>query len=357
MPPMAQESLLQVDEPFLYLSLLYEIESDTASRNALKMLCELSRNARATNAELEAATGSHIKQLQRWKRLYRSGGLPELLNRDRETLPPPVQLISEKGGNISFEEFLRFTNSLKLESDLQKLIAMVREGLEELLVDVDAISVGPNLRCDTVNPQHYHPEFFLHQDAVREDRPVQVDKYFSPQKELQELIATLRYDHFPPSEYHAPYAYIYLLNKVAPVGYLMLWIRQDRGGLGLEILEFMERIKPFITYIFTSLVSHFNTAAPHKAMFIRNFEAFASRARLTLREQQALVHLLQGKTYMEAAELLYCTQEAVKSRVARIYRKSGTKNLGQIYKLLMTPFLETMSEMLARQEAQERGVD
>ena len=59
--------------------------------------------------------------------------------------------------------------------------------------------------------------------------------------------------------------------------------------------------------------------------------------RLTMREREVLVMLIHGKTYKAIGDVLYVSENTIRSHVKNIYAKAGVTSRAELINILLHP--------------------
>jgi DNA-binding CsgD family transcriptional regulator len=101
----------------------------------------------------------------------------------------------------------------------------------------------------------------------------------------------------------------------------------------LSLVYFFLNVPPLI-YMSVSLKKHFNELSFPQKGENDSLTEFASKFKLTKREQEVTGFIVQGMSNEEIAEVLYISVQTVKNNVSAIYKKTGVKNRVQLGNIL-----------------------
>jgi DNA-binding CsgD family transcriptional regulator len=220
------------------------------------------------------------------------------------------------------------------------------EALRDLLRDVDKVTISINARCDLSDPENYSPDVAVVQhlaDTAPSVRSAIVEGATNGRIEdadhEQRLVAALVRDKFPLDSYHPPQSFVYRYRQVAYLGIIILWRDKHRPPISEETLRTMRALHRFIGFLLSDFVARYAATNPLFRIFNDALEELASATGLSRQERRVLLQLLYGGSQNEAAEALHISRVTVRHHLKNIYRKTGTKNLSDLFAHYFVPRL------------------
>ena len=357
---MARRRIGTVSEPEAYLKWISSTENDPYRRAALRMLCVIAENPERSNSEVGRLIGRSEKTVRRWWKIYLDQGLTGLLGVEESYLPPSKERkIPEGKGEtepIPFDSFVHFLNNLPLLGTTTDFTESLKRNLERLLPGVDHVSIAFNFGFDLAQAHEYEPIVTVYQYSNQDDVPVVAREYRESYMGLKEIIATLQDSQYSSDAYSYPHGFSYTLDEGPVIGHIILW-RRGTEPVDIGTIRWMERLRPFFSFLLTDFIARNAAVAPIESAFRKKYAMLVRDAGLTVTEQQVLVQLLLGRSYIEAASRLHKAPSTVKGQVRRIFQKCGVKNLGHLVKRHFTPFFETLEERTVYRKNPNSGND
>ena len=366
----------------------------------IRALQLLGRNPSLTFAEAARQLGCSERTVKRWWKQYRSGGILEVVKEPRtrgrqprlsedqlseigikvrggrlRSLAQTQQWIAQEYG-VSYsikgvsqllrrigvataekarierkaakkqqyppDQLLTFLNSLSTESDSVAWITAFREGLLQLLADVDKVAVAVNFECDILTPGASGYDVQVQQfvdTAQRASQEVAMNESQQSLTRSQSIIQSLRLRGFTEDLYHQPIAFEYYLKGVEYLGVVVLWREQSKTAIGKETVELLTRLEPFITFALSDLVARHQLAKPQERLFNAAMVAMRNEGQLTEQERRVVILQVTGHTYQQIADRLEISVETVRKHISNVYRKTGTSSSVELFAKYFTPRL------------------
>jgi DNA-binding CsgD family transcriptional regulator len=313
----------------------------------VRLLQVLRTQPELTFDEAAAAAGIPRRTAYRWWNLYQERDIIGLINlnmgRPVGTRKARKRPENDAGGvPLSADDLLELMNGLPTELGLLEGINGLRERLMLLLPDVDRISISVNTYCDLEEPARYRPNLSISQRADvadRLDEGMQVNTLKGTEAPAYELLEQMRTGGFPFEKFHEPIAFDLLYEGSADLGSIVLWREIEKTPIPKETVDILERLRPFLVYAFSSLVTRHHYANPRDRVFYSALLEMARRARLTAQEQRIISYRLMGYSYKKIAAELGRTEGAVKKQLASVHRKTGTQGHSELFAKYFTPRL------------------
>jgi DNA-binding CsgD family transcriptional regulator len=240
---------------------------------------------------------------------------------------------------ITVESLFRFITSLPISHDIQEWADGFRKALQELLLDVDRVSMTVNLSCDLVNPERYKPSIVVSQSLARGNKAISPvpDHDDTGNEHLERFMQNLRRSNFPFDEYRKPHSFVYYYHKHAYLGIILIWRRRDRTALSEETIRVMERLRGFFELLLSDIVARNEIAKPVANAFSMALEDLTVQTGLTVQEQRILVLQLLGFSYEEVAETINISLNTVRYHLRSIYAKTDTHSQAELFAKYFTP--------------------
>lgn len=298
--------------------------------------------------EAAAVAGVPRRTAYRWWSVYEERALIGLMNmnlgrpvgsrksREKSRISPTVV------DRPSAAELIDLMNGMPMQLSMLDGINGLRDRLMTLLPDVDRISISVNTHCDLEDPGGYQPKLNISQRPERGrgiDEGVEVSWIHGVQTPAEDMLEQMRKGGFPFERYHAPVAFDLWYEGTADLGALVLWREHDKPRISQDSLDLIERLRPFLIYVFSNLVIRHHYANPRDRVFYSSLRDMAVRAQLTAQERRIISYRLMGYSYKKIAAELGRTEGAVKKQIASVHRKTGTQGHSELFAKYFTPRL------------------
>ncbi|KXK56427.1 MAG: response regulator [Chlorobi bacterium OLB7] len=259
-------------------------------------------------------------------------------------LPKKAELSEKRQKSQQYPpgQLLTFLNSLSTESDSVAWITAFREGLLQLLADVDKVAVAVNFECDILTPGASGYDVQVQQfvdTAQRASQEVAMNESQQSLTRSQSIIQALRLRGFTEDLYHQPIAFEYYLKGVEYLGVVVLWREQSKTAISKETIELLTRLEPFITFALSDLVARHQLAKPQERLFNAAMVAMRNEGKLTEQERRVVILQVTGHTYQQIADKLEISVETVRKHISNVYRKTGTSSSVELFAKYFTPRL------------------
>ncbi len=257
--------------------------------------------------------------------------------KEMQTTPPSG---GSPGTPIVPEHMIRFLNALPVTGDIVGWIEAFREALRQMLGDVDRISMKINTNCDLSNPhrnvaleiaQHMLPAKNVG-DSVHVSTS---DKGFPG----EELINEFRQLGHPVDDYHPPHYFDYYFAGKAYLGTILLLRDRSKTPISDRTLETVRALEPFILFALSDLVTRHYYARPIDRVFNEILLGMVQEAGLSAQDMRILSLMLLGYSYKQVADRMEVTIDTVRKHMKRIYRKTRTGSLAELFAKYFTPRL------------------
>lgn len=240
-------------------------------------------------------------------------------------------------------KFLEFLNNLPTTSDVIAWITSFREGLLQLLPDVDRITVVVNGACNVLTPGTIRKGRSLSQYVRAGDEgfsSLSITTHEANQTPSQRIVQSLVSKGFTSREYYAPVCYEYYYELQEYLGVIILWRGREHKPISSHTINFISTIESLVRFLFSDLVVRYQLAKPRDLIFNDALQAMNQDADLTEQEQKIVILQLFGHSYQQIAERLSISIETVRKHVSTIYRKTGTTSYPELFAKYFTPRLE-----------------
>lgn len=313
-----------------------------------RLLRVLRTQPELTFDEAAEAAGVPRRTAYRWWRVYQERALGGLMNltigrpSGRRKTPESRRNAGPLSGRLSVDLLLELMNGLPMEVGMLEGINGLRECLIDLLPDVDRISISVNTHCDLEDPAGYQPKLHISQRPGpdgRIDEGVEVSNIQGIQTPAEDILEQMRKGGFPFERYHPPLTVDLWFAGTADLGAIVLWRELEKTPISTESMELLERLRPFLVYVFSNLVIRHHYANPRDRVFYSSLSDMAVRAGLTAQERRIISYRLMGYSYKRIASELGRTEGAVKKQLASVHRKTGTQGHSELFAKYFTPRL------------------
>ena len=227
--------------------------------------------------------------------------------------------------------YIRFLNSLPTANNTIQWISEFREALRLLLGDVDRISIDFDYTFDLTHPGGATGTI---RAAEYFDEDTGAVVLVSPERSVssptERILSDFRTKAFPFHMYHEPIAFEYHISGTY-IGTMLLWRSKERPPISPRTQTRVTELEPFIIFMMTDLVARHQTARPSHHAFHDALTLLARESNLTEAELQVAILLLFGHSYKQIAERIHVSLDAVRKRVGRIYRKTGTASVTELF--------------------------
>lgn len=125
------------------------------------------------------------------------------------------------------------------------------------------------------------------------------------------------------------------------VGSILLFRSRSLEPFSPSTLDLIERLRPFITFVFTSFITRVHRESPGMDIYRESIARIAGEANLSNREQTILNLLLIGYSEKKIADLLNISMKTVESHMYSLYRKTGVTKVNELFGRYQTPIRHT----------------
>lgn len=312
------------------------------SRLSKEQLSEVA--ARVQNGILRSLAQVQQWILQEYQISYSIKGVAQVLRRMGVTTVEKARIERKTAKNHQHppERLLAFLNSLSTDSDSVVWMTAFREGLLQMLSDVDKVSVAINFECDIVTPGTIGYGVQVQQFYDTAQGSAQGVALKESQQTLtrsQAIIQSLRSRGFTEDLYYQPISFEYYLKGIEYLGVLILWRERTKSAISKETVSMLGQIEPFIIFAFSDLVARHQLAKPQEQLFNSAMIRMQNEGQLTEQERRVVVLQVMGHTYQQVADKLGVSVETVRKHISNVYRKTETNNSVELFAKYFTPRL------------------
>lgn len=253
--------------------------------------------------------------------------------------------ISTQNGSASTlipDHVLQFLNALPVTGDTVEWINTFREALKCMLGDVDRVAVQVNLNCDLEHPERYTPTIDISQLSTTSRRSAQtvvMTTQWEGQNPAEKMIEEFRQMGYPLSDYHAPHSFSYHYGSNAYLGTILLFRERTKQPITDRTLEAMASLEPFIVFALSDLVTRHYYAKPIDRVFGEILTELGREAGLSSQDNRILSLMLLGYSYKQVADRMELSIDTIRKHMKRIYRKTRTGSLAELFAKYFTPRL------------------
>lgn len=358
---MARTRSIRIRESLEELEQLRRFYKGTPQERRILFLSFLKESSGRTIAEASVKAGISERRGRRWWDAYRKGGLSQLFElriwkkeeMDDSPFDPHFSTVnpSQKTAsgsqitNIDFPAFLVALAELVSITDPGKWARRLGDILMTFLPEVDYVVVNIKTGIDLTKSSHRFV-FYEHMlpngevvhdvKTMREKRTKQV---------FEELIEQGKRNGFPFNQYHFPPAgfdfYVKPIQTknitATHVGSFLLFRRLNETPFSSEILDLVERLRPFVVFLFTDFIIRTREEKPGADLFSEAVKRVAGDVGLSPREQDVLYLEMLGHSYDEIADLLHVSPKTIQTHVRALYQKAGVSRLSEFFARYFTP--------------------
>lgn len=245
--------------------------------------------------------------------------------------------------SIGEDRFVSFLNALPLTGNTVGWITAFRDGLRDLLGDVDRVVINVNIDCDIDNPERYEVDQIM-TEHIRGTAEPEGNFEFSgreqgPQEPWRRLLEGFRRQGYPLERYRPPQAYDYYLGRQAYLGTVFLWRELGNAPITEKTLSLMTTLEPFFRFMLSDLVARSRQNKPQDRAFNDALSFMVRSAGLSDQERRVVMLQLFGHSYEQIADKLHLSLDAVRKHVKNIYRKTATHSYIELFAKYFTPRL------------------
>ena len=357
---MARTRSIRIRESLEELEHLRRYHKGTPQERRILFLSFLKEDRRRTIPEAARKAGISERRGRRWWDAYREGGLSKLLDLRIWKVQElePVEYNGQFPGTSDVEDVpqqtaaaIDFPAFLVAVAGLADIIepGIWARTLGDLLMsffsEIDYAVVNVKSGIDLTKSSR---DFVFHEHLERSgefSKEVGSIRGKKHKYVYEELIEQGQRRGFAFENYHFPPAGFDLFVKpiqekngdVIHVGSFLLLRKKDQAPFSQETLDLVERLRPFLTFLFTDFIFRNKTAKPGADLFTEAVSKVAGDVGLSPREQEVLLLEMLGHSYEEIGDLLSISPKTVQSHVRSVYQKSGVNRLSEFFARYFTP--------------------
>lgn len=359
---MARTRSIRIRESLEELEQLRRFYKGTPQERRILFLSFLKESSGRTIAEASVKAGISERRGRRWWDAYRKGGLSQLFElriwkkeeMDDSPFDPHFSDSSpskETSSNlhtagIDFPAFLVSVASLTMISDPGKWARALGDALVQYLPEINYAVVSVRSTLDIDNSKRH---FTFHQHVLPNGQithEVQSMKERQRGSMFESLIEQGKQRGFPFDKYHYPPACFDFYvsapqshggQNAIPIASLLLLRNINEPSFSQEILDLVERLRPFLTFLFTDFIVRNRQEKPGADLFNEAVDRVAEDVGLSPREQDVLLLEMLGHSYDEIADLLHVSPKTIQTHVRALYHKAGVSRLSEFFARYFTP--------------------
>lgn len=240
--------------------------------------------------------------------------------------------------------YLQIMNELPVDFDVSVATVKLRNLLQEVLRDVDRVSISVNYACSLHKNEHGDHIWYLSQNGeyinnIRGGNFTEVHQYSFKDPFSQGLLRRMRKYKFPFKDYHSPYCFDYKFLGSEPLGCILLWNKKKNRAIQVDTIQLMKTIHPFIVFILTDTIARYHYANPTSKSFLDLTTSITIEAGVSAHERKIMYYRLYGFSYKEIAAKLNISQSTVKKQIQAVHRKTGTRSHAELFAKYFTPLV------------------
>jgi DNA-binding CsgD family transcriptional regulator len=250
----------------------------------------------------------------------------------------------EKAGSLPPlvpENILQFLNALPLTGDSVEWINAFREGLKNVLGDVDRVALAVNINCNLQHPEQSEwITIWQHSMTVSGSSQTAVtNSNVEGKTQAEKMIEEFRQMGYPLDEYHAPLSFNYSYGGKAYLGTILLFRDRTKQPISARTIDAMAALEPFFVFALSDLVSRHYYARPIDRVFTDILKELAGESGLSTQDIRILSLMLLGYSYKQVADRMELSIDTIRKHMKRIYRKTRTGSLAELFAKYFTPRL------------------
>lgn len=245
-------------------------------------------------------------------------------------------------GPVMGEHLVQFLNALPMTGDLVAWINGFREALRKLLLDVDRVAVRVNINC-ILNPDERTGTPIVEISQVATDAKRQSDTTISTtpiglnrSRQMIEDISQMGNDL---EEYQAPECFDYFTDGGSYLGTIILLRDRGKSTISERTVTLLRDLEPFIKFALSDLVTRHHYLRPTDRLFSLILAEVALESNLSTQDIRILALMLMGLSYKQAADKMDLSIDTIRKHTKRIYRKTRTGSLPELFAKYFTPRL------------------
>lgn len=227
------------------------------------------------------------------------------------------------------DSLLQLANSMAITSDLETWCAHMRDVLVELLPSVDRISININrganliqgeLTKETVSYTHVVDRSAHSTTLVLTGGNIRNAAHFTER---------FRKAGHPVEDYRTPFCLSYSTDFGLYIGSIILWNRITSDPIDKSIVDTLESLRPFFTFVFVSAFARFASVNTLFHFAFSSIDQLTKSCGLTRRECEVLMCRFNGKSVAETAEMLHISEFTVRRHIRSLNARIGAQQGGR----------------------------
>lgn len=357
---MARTRSIRIRESLEELEHLRRYHKGTPQERRILFLSFLKEDRRRTIPEAARKADISDRRGRRWWDAYREGGLSKLLDlriwKVQELEPieyngqfpgaaDAEEALKQVDANIDFPAFLVAIAGLAEMTEPALWARSLGDLLMSFFSEIDYAVVNVKSGVDLTKSSR---DFVFHQHVSASGELTQEVGSIRGKKHkfvYEEMIEQGKRRGFAFEHYHFPPAGFDLFVKPSQekggdaihIGSFLLLRKKDQSPFSQETLDLIERLRPFLTFLFTDFIFRNKTTKPGADLFTEAVSKVAGDVGLSAREQEVLLLEMLGHSYEEIGDLLSISPKTVQSHVRSVYQKAGVNRLSEFFARYFTP--------------------
>jgi len=253
----------------------------------------------------------------------------------------PVHAPAEyEPGSSNIQEHVRtFLNALPMTGDVVEWIEAFREALRTMLGDVDRVVVKINTYCNLIDPE------------AQERRSMEIAQYPQQTGGSSETVVTssengvtaellikgLQQLGHSLEDYYPPHSYDYYFEGKAYLGTILLLRERRKPPISEQSDATMRGLESFLVFTLSDLVARHYYFRPVNRLFYDILLGLVQDVGLSTQDIRILSYMLLGYSYKQVGEKMDVTIDTVRKHMKRIYRKTRTGSLSEVFAKYFSP--------------------
>jgi DNA-binding CsgD family transcriptional regulator len=246
------------------------------------------------------------------------------------------------GPGLIPEHILEFLNTLPMTGDSVEWITAFRTGLQKMLGDVDRVALGVNINCDLQHPERYRQAIDIWQHSTTSHRSAQTaisDPHIEGETQAEKMLEEFRQLGYPLDDYHLPLSFNYYYAGQAYLATILLFRDRTKQPISASTVQGLKEMEPFLIFAFSDLVTRHYYAKPIDRVFTDILNYLAQESGLSVQDVRILSLMLLGYSYKQVADKMELSIDTIRKHMKRIYRKTRTGSLAELFAKYFTPRL------------------
>lgn len=236
-------------------------------------------------------------------------------------------------------EVIGFLNSLPLTNDIFSWIEEFRHALQQLIQDVDRISIHVDVNHGLYVSSTTPLATLTKRHRAQERLPAVALPKRGPDHSTvtKQLLKDFRRKGHPVDDYQEPVSFDFINIYGYHFGSLILWRLKQNEPISWETIETILKLDRFMTFALSDAVARFNSTHLNPMMLLRALADIQESADLTELEVGILEKMLNGRSYKQVAGELDISLDTVRKWVKSMYRKTEVHSFTELFAKYFLP--------------------